>query len=60
MFKKCSKCGIWTTKDYNTIDISGLENFINLIHLADYCASRKIDDIYATLQEEKQNDISMG
>ena len=46
--------GIWTTKVYNTIEIPGLDSFIELIHLADYCASRKVDDIYAVLQEEKQ------
>ena len=52
--------GIWTTKVYNTIECTGLESFVDLIHLADYCASRKVDEIYAVLQEKKQNDVSMG
>ena len=55
--------GIWTTdstqRPDHIIDASD-EAFANLIHLADYCASRKVDSIYATLQEEKKNDISMG
>ncbi len=45
--------GIWTTKLYNTVGCAGLETFVDLIHLADYCASRKVDEIYATLQSEK-------
>ena len=44
--------GIWTTKPYAAVDVTGLDAFIELIHLADYCASRKVDDIYAVLQEE--------
>lgn len=35
--------GVWTTKIYNTIEITGVGEFIDLIHLADYCASRKVD-----------------
>ncbi len=46
--------GIWTTKIYNTIEIPGMGVFVDLIHLADYCASRKVDEIYAVLQEEKE------
>ncbi len=48
--------GIWTTKVYNTIDVTGLKPFVNLIHLADYCASRKVDEIYSKLETEKHND----
>lgn len=52
-----SHMGIWTTdSDYrpDTILNSTSKAFAQLIHLADYCASRKVDDIYATLQEEKE------
>ncbi len=46
--------GIWTTKVYITADEpKGWEKFIDLIHLADYCASCKVDEIYAILQSEK-------
>jgi hypothetical protein len=45
--------GIWTTIVYNTIKIPGIEPFIDLIHLADYCASRKVDEIYRKLQGEQ-------
>ena len=44
--------GIWTTKLYHTIDGPGLEAFTDLIHLADYCASRKVDEIYRKLKNE--------
>ena len=44
--------GIWTTKAYHTMDIDGLDRFIELIHLADYCASRKVDEIYYKLETE--------
>ena len=44
--------GIWTTKAYHTMDIDGLDHFIELIHLADYCASRKVDEIYYKLETE--------
>ena len=47
--------GIWTTKRYNTTDIAGLDKFIELIHLADYCASRKVDEIYSILGDEKND-----
>ena len=43
--------GIWTTKAYN--EIEGYEVFANLIHLADYCASRKVDVKYEKLQGEQ-------
>lgn len=35
--------GVWTTKVYNTVEIAGIGVFVDLIHLADYCASRKVD-----------------
>ena len=44
--------GIWTTKPYHTIDGPGVDNFIELIHLADYCASRKVDSIYSKLEND--------
>ena len=47
--------GIWTTKRYNTTDVTGLEAFVDLIHLADYCASRKVDEIYRKLQGEQDD-----
>jgi len=31
--------------------------FAQLIHLADYCASRKVDEIYSKLEQEKSNVI---
>ena len=43
--------GIWTTKAYN--ETEGYEAFANLIHLADYCASRKVDEIYSKFEREK-------
>ena len=49
--------GIWTTNSLcrpNNIVDPTVKAFAQLIHLADYCASRKVDDIYATLQSEKQ------
>ena len=50
--------GIWTTDPEYRPDNLEVEPdrivFTQLIHLADYCASRKVDDIYATLQEKKQ------
>lgn len=49
--------GIWTTKPYNATECIGLESFIDLIHLADYCASRKVDEIYSKLEQEKTNDL---
>ena len=49
--------GIWTTgslyKSSDTVKTnSTTKAFVSLIHLADYCASRKIDDIYSKLQEK--------
>ena len=44
--------GVWTTKPYHTIDAAGLDAFIELIHLADYAASRKVDEIYYKLENE--------
>ena len=45
--------GIWTTqvsdRPNNLID-SVSQAFANLIHLADYCASRKVDSIYSKLE----------
>jgi hypothetical protein len=49
--------GIWTTNEiYRPENRKGPDRraFVQLIHLADYCASRKVDEIYATLQSEKQ------
>jgi hypothetical protein len=47
--------GIWTT-DFgdkpNNIKDSTERAFANLIHLADYCASRKVDEIYSKLENE--------
>ena len=50
--------GVWTIgslyKSSDTVEANPTTKaFANLIHLADYCASRKVDDIYAILQEEK-------
>ena len=42
--------GIWTT---DTGHIILFKAFANLIHLADYCASRKVDNIYSKLEQEK-------
>ncbi|KKN71255.1 hypothetical protein LCGC14_0422980 [marine sediment metagenome] len=42
--------GVWTIDPFYRPSTA----FANLIHLADYCASRKVDDIYAVLQEEKE------
>ncbi|KKN68790.1 hypothetical protein LCGC14_0448100 [marine sediment metagenome] len=49
--------GIWTTKPYNATDCPGLEAFAQLIHLADYAASRKVDDIHNKLEKERTDDI---
>lgn len=49
--------GIWTTDNRyrpNNMVRPVIQAFANLIHLADYCASRKVDEIYATLQGEKK------
>ena len=48
--------GIWTTKVYHTIDGPGVNVFIELIHLADYCASRKVDKIYRELNCQLQGE----
>lgn len=49
--------GIWTTgnifKPNNLISPTYPQAFAQLIHLADYCASRKVDDIYRKLQGER-------
>jgi len=48
--------GIWTTGPrYGFMSID--KAFAQLIHLADYCASRKIDEIYSKLEQEKSNVI---
>jgi len=52
--------GIWTTDTTfrpNSIVDPTVKAFANLIHLADYAASRKVDSIYSVLEQEKQNDI---
>lgn len=41
--------GIWTTD----IAYRPHQAFANLIHLADYCASRKVDEIFSKLELEK-------
>ena len=46
--------GIWTTDDRykpNNMVRPMIQAFANLIHLADYCASRKVDGIYSKLKE---------
>ncbi|KKN47583.1 hypothetical protein LCGC14_0661510 [marine sediment metagenome] len=45
--------GIWTTDPA----YRPTEAFANLIHLADYCASRKVDEIYSKLIKEKNADV---
>ena len=49
--------GIWTTLPYAVTVGFGIEAFANLIHLADYCASRKVDEIYRKLQGEQDDPI---
>jgi len=52
--------GIWTTDQIHrpdNIPNSVCRAFANLIHLADYCASRKVDEIYSDLEQEKTNGI---
>ena len=47
--------GIWTTDPaYRPESMEGPDRkaFANLIHLADYCASRKVDEIYHKLETE--------
>ena len=51
-----SHMGIWTTDEAyrpNTILNPASRAFANLIHLADYCASRKVDDMYSKFEREK-------
>ena len=48
--------GIWTTDvgfRPNSLINPVFKAFTNLIHLADYCASRKVDEIYSKLQGEQ-------
>ena len=48
--------GIWTTKIYSTADEpKNWGKFGELIHLADYCASRKVDEIYSKLNGERND-----
>ena len=52
--------GIWTTDPEckpDSLISSTNRAFTNLIHLADYCASRKVDDIYSILGDEKNDAI---
>lgn len=52
--------GIWTTSIVNRPDmlVDPINKaFANLIHLADYCASRKVDSIYSDLEQEKTDDL---
>ena len=46
--------GIWTTSAVHRPESS----FEKLIHLADYCASRKVDELITTLLKEKTNEQS--
>ena len=52
--------GIWTTnipdRPDSLKDLT-LKAFANLIHLADYCASRKVDEIYYELETEITHDF---
>lgn len=53
--------GIWTTDSlYRPCNQANpaMKAFMDLIHLADYAASRKVDEIYRKLEQEKQNDIT--
>jgi len=43
--------GIWTTIPYAVVDTT-TKAFTDLIHLADYCASRKVNEIYHKLETE--------
>jgi len=55
-----SHMGIWTTVPIcrpDSIAYPDQKAFANLIHLADYCASRKVDSIYSELTKEKNADI---
>ena len=48
--------GIWTTDiAYRPENMEGPDRkaFAQLIHLADYCASRKVDDMYSKFEREK-------
>jgi len=48
--------GIWTTESMcrpDSITNHVEKAFAQLIHLADYCASRKVDSIYSILENEK-------
>lgn len=45
--------GIWTTIDARKPDTA----FANLIHLADYCASRKVDDKILELNKAKSDEM---
>jgi len=50
--------GIWTTDEIYRPENRkgpGRRAFAQLIHLADYCASRKVDEIYSILEQEKMN-----
>jgi len=53
--------GIWTTDPEYRPNCEALDYthraFANLIHLADYCASRKVDKIYRKLQGEQDDPI---
>ena len=51
--------GIWTTNpEYQPQNMpSTLRPFVDLIHLADYCASRKVDNMYLILGDEKNDTI---
>jgi len=47
--------GIWTTD----VAYRPYQAFANLIHLADYCASRKVDNIYRKLKDDFEDQIDL-
>jgi hypothetical protein len=52
--------GVWTTDDRykpNNMVRPMIQAFAQLIHLADYAASRKVDEIYRKLQGERDDSI---
>jgi len=56
-----SHMGVWTTdKRYRPDNIEHepcIRAFAQLIHLADYCASRKVDDAVKHLEKEENGDV---
>jgi len=55
--------GIWTTDSKfrpNNLENPEIKEFAQLIHLADYCASRKVDEIIKSLEQEKLEEDENG